>query len=133
MFLGRKIRSYYNGANEIEGAIKAHPNVEIRYNIPMSQGAPSLTSKGIGLLDFRQSIIAPLQKTGREDALAALKKKGAVVRSNAFLDDDLWLTPFPEDYLVEDFDPFEIDRYFWDHISEDAFLEHFFEDYEDFL
>ena len=56
-FLARNIRSYYTGANEIEGSLKAHPNVQIRYNVPLSHGAAQLTSKGIGLLDFRQSVI----------------------------------------------------------------------------
>ena len=71
-FLARKIRAYYTGSNEIEGAIKAHPNVQVRYNIAMSKGAAQLTSKGIGLLDFRQSVSTPLVATGKQDALAAL-------------------------------------------------------------
>ena len=32
--LAQKIHNYYSGGNEIEGALLAHPNVEIRYNIP---------------------------------------------------------------------------------------------------
>ena len=38
----------------------------------MSKGAAQLTSKGIGLLDFRQSVSTPLVATGKQDALAAL-------------------------------------------------------------
>ena len=58
--------------------MKAHPNVDIRYNVPMSHGAAQVTSQGIGLLDFRQEVIQPLLETGKKDALTILQKAGKV-------------------------------------------------------
>ena len=104
--------------------MKAHPNVQVRYNVPLSHGAAQLTSKGIGLLDFRQEVIQPLLTTGKNDALTVLKKAGKVKNQPAQQNSihDIY-HPLPVDHHdIPEYDPFYADEYFWSHVAADAYL-----------
>lgn len=44
----------------------------------MTKGAGTLTTKGIGKLDFRDVMTDPLMQGGKQDAIDALQKAGAL-------------------------------------------------------